>query len=298
MRTAAPTGSRRALQLSIFDVSDLANPKRTAQTPIGTAWAYSEAMWDHHAFNWYRPDPAKPGLLAIPFSDWIQPAPAPWWSGFVSDVRLFSVDPAGSISAKGSLGMGDVYIQQGSGNWTWWYRPWVRRSVMATDVAGNTYLYAVSDAGVRSAALSSLGSPLATALFQTAPDHIRASFPPVSFLSARPGWVSSMREVQPVAMRLFFVCVTMAGSAWLLWREQGDRKFAIGALAASCIGMLLQLNVVTLHVQYARTVVWAAIAVFAALAWTRVGSKSASTVAASVVFVSALTVALSLRILR
>jgi hypothetical protein len=164
-----PDGNRRALQLSLFDVSDLANPKRTAQTPIGTAWAYSEAMWDHHAFNWYWPDPAKPGLLAIPFSDWIQPAPSPWWSGFVSDVRLFSVDPAGSINAAGSLGMGDVYIQQGSGNWTWWYRPWVRRSVMATDVAGKTYLYAVSDAGVRSAALSSLGSPLATALFQTAP---------------------------------------------------------------------------------------------------------------------------------
>ena len=38
-----PDGSRRALQLSLFDVSDLANPKRTAQTPIGTAWAYSEA---------------------------------------------------------------------------------------------------------------------------------------------------------------------------------------------------------------------------------------------------------------
>jgi uncharacterized membrane protein YccC len=101
-----------------------------------------------------------------------------------------------------------------------------------------------------------------------------------------------------VAMRLFFVCVTLAGSAYLLWREQGDRKFAIGALAASCVGMLLQLNVITLHVQYARTAVWAAIAVFAALVWNRVGSKSASTVAASVVFVSALTVALSLRILR
>jgi beta propeller domain-containing protein len=164
-----PDGSRRALQLSLFDVRDLSNPKRTAQMPIGTAWAYSEAMWDHHAFNWYRPDPAKPGLLAIPFSDWIQPAPSPWWNGFVSDVRLFSVDPAGQIAPLGSLGMGDVYIQQGSGNWTWWYRPWVRRSVMATDVAGNSYLYAVSDAGVRSAALPALSAPLATALFPRTP---------------------------------------------------------------------------------------------------------------------------------
>ncbi|MGE5048527.1 MAG: hypothetical protein ACM3PC_08180, partial [Deltaproteobacteria bacterium] len=110
--------------------------------------------------------PAKPGLLAIPFSDWIQPTGAqPWWSNFVSDVRVFSVDPAGKIAASGSLGMSDVYIQQGTGNWTWWYRPWVRRSVMATDQGGNTFVYAVSDAGVRVAPLSNLASPLGTAVF-------------------------------------------------------------------------------------------------------------------------------------
>ncbi|HEY6907938.1 MAG TPA: beta-propeller domain-containing protein [Myxococcales bacterium] len=161
-----PDFNRRAVELSLFDVSDLANPRRTAQALVGTAWAWSEALWDHHAFNWYRPDPAKPGLLAIPFSDWIQPTAAqPWWSSFVSDVRVFSVDPAGSIAAAGSLGMSDVYIQQGTGNWTWWYRPWVRRSVMATDQGGSTFVYAVSDAGVRVAPLSNLAAPLGTALF-------------------------------------------------------------------------------------------------------------------------------------
>ena len=156
--------SKRVMDLSLFDVSDLAQPKRTAQALVGTAWAYSEALWDHYAFNWYRPDATKPGLLAIPFSDW-QAGGQPWWNGFVSDVRVFSVDPAGSIAAVGSLGMNDVYIQQGTGQWTWWYRPWVRRSVMATDQAGNTFVYAVSDSGLRSAALSHLDTPLATALF-------------------------------------------------------------------------------------------------------------------------------------
>jgi len=164
-----PDWSKRSLQLSLFDVGDLAKPKRTAQALIGTAWASSEALWDHHAFNWYRPDPAKPGLLAIPFSDWIEPMPSPWWTAFVSDVRLFSVDPAGAIVPAGALGMGDVYIQQGTGNWTWWYRPWVRRSVMATDQAGTTFLYAVSDAGVRTAALLRLDVPLATTLFPGVP---------------------------------------------------------------------------------------------------------------------------------
>ena len=162
--------NHRAVELSLFDVSDLAKPVRTAQALVGTAYAWSEALWDHHAFNWYRPDPARPGLLAIPFSDWIQPVGAqPWWDNFVSDVRVFSVDPAGSIAAAGSLGMSDVYIQEGSGSWTWFYRPWVRRSVMATDDAGNTFVYAVSDAGVRVAPLLNLASPLGTALFPARP---------------------------------------------------------------------------------------------------------------------------------
>ena len=162
--------SRRAVVLSLFDVGDLAHPARTAQTLVGTASAYSEALWEHHAFNWYRPDAGKPGLLAIPFSDWLQVAPGQSWSnGFVSDVRVFSVDPAGSIAAVGALGMGDVYLQQGSGNFSWWYRPWVRRSVMATDQNGGTFVYAVSDAGLRVAALGDLASPLATGLFPRGP---------------------------------------------------------------------------------------------------------------------------------
>ncbi len=116
-----PDWSRRSVQLSLFDVGDLAHPTRTAQALVGTHSAYSEALWDHHAFNWYRPDASKPGLLAIPFGDW-----------------------------------------------AFWYRPWVRRSVMATDQAGQTFVYAVSDAGIRAAELTHLGTPLATALFPKA----------------------------------------------------------------------------------------------------------------------------------
>jgi hypothetical protein len=160
-----PIWSQRAVQLSLFDVGDLAHPARTAQHLVGTASAYSEALWDHHAFNWYRPDPAKPGLLAIPFSDWTEAS----WVGFTSDVRVFSVDPAGAIADVGALGMNDVYLQQGTAQWSYWYRPWVRRSVMATDQVGQTFVYAVADAGIRSASLANLGTPLATVLFPRTP---------------------------------------------------------------------------------------------------------------------------------
>ena len=101
-----------------------------------------------------------------------------------------------------------------------------------------------------------------------------------------------------MSMRLLFVLLTVIGSAYLLFTERGDRRLAIAALAVSTVGLLMQLNVITLHLHYARTVVWAAIAVCAALAWMRDGSKAASTVAAGMVFVSALTVALSLHLLR
>jgi hypothetical protein len=101
-----------------------------------------------------------------------------------------------------------------------------------------------------------------------------------------------------MAMRLLFVCVTVAGSTYLLLFNRGDRRFAIAALVASTIGLLLQLNLVTLHVHYARTIVWAAIAVCAALLWVRDASKSGATVAASMLFASVLPIALALRLLH
>ena len=43
-----------------------------------------------------------------------------------------------------------------------------------------------------------------------------------------------------MAMRLFFVLVTVAGSAYLLFTNRGDRKVTIAAVAASSFGLLLQ----------------------------------------------------------
>ncbi len=101
-----------------------------------------------------------------------------------------------------------------------------------------------------------------------------------------------------MSMRLFFVLLTLAGSVYLLVRERSDRRLAIGALAASSIGLLLQLNVIALRVQYARSIIWAAIAICAGLIWSREGSKNGATVAAAMALVSTLTIALSLRLLR
>jgi uncharacterized membrane protein len=100
-----------------------------------------------------------------------------------------------------------------------------------------------------------------------------------------------------MSMRLFFVLVALGGSVYLVVQDRTDR-YVMGALVASSLGLLLQMNVISLRMQYARSIVWAAIAVCAGLIWSRQGSKNGATVAAAMAFVSTLTVALSLRILR
>jgi len=146
------TGSQ--LQLTLYDVSNLAAPRIQDQALVGQGWAYSEALWDPKAFTWF---PEKK-LLAIPFVDY-QPSTA--WSGFVSDLRLFQVDVAGGITPAGSLSMADVYEVIGYDNWTYWWSPLVRRSVLADNA-----VYAISDAGIRSALVPSLPSWLATVRFR------------------------------------------------------------------------------------------------------------------------------------
>jgi len=100
-----------------------------------------------------------------------------------------------------------------------------------------------------------------------------------------------------MSMRLFFVLIALGGSVYLFVKDRTDR-YVMGALVASALGLLLQLNVISLRMQYARSIVWAAIAVCAGLIWSKAGSTNGATVAAAMAFVSTLTVALSLRILR
>jgi len=152
-QTAADHSSAQ-LQITLYDVTDLTAPRVQDQALVGQGYAYSEALWDPKAFTWF---PAKK-LLALPFVDYL---PSNGWSGFVSDLRLFQVDVAGGITPAGSLSMADVYQSVGYDGWTYWWSPLVRRSVLADDA-----VYAISDAGIRSALVPSLPGWLATIRFQ------------------------------------------------------------------------------------------------------------------------------------
>jgi len=145
----------RALKLSLFDVSDLAQPKEAFTYPLGSMNSYSEALYEHKAFTYF---PAK-GLLALPFMDW-DASSYDYWSGFRSELRVFRVDTATGFSPVGVVSMRDMYQTLNFRNWSWYWQPAVRRSIMADD-----YVYAISDAGMRVSHVASLQTPVATAPF-------------------------------------------------------------------------------------------------------------------------------------
>ncbi|QSQ22130.1 beta-propeller domain-containing protein [Pyxidicoccus parkwayensis] len=145
----------RALKLTLFDVTDLEHPKEAFTQVVGTASSYSEALYEHKAFNYF---PAK-GLLAIPFTDWSYDS-YDYWSGFRSELRVFRVDTTAGITPVGALSMKDVYQTFNQRGWNWYWSPMVRRSVMADD-----YVYAITDAGLRVSKVDALQTPLATSRF-------------------------------------------------------------------------------------------------------------------------------------
>lgn len=148
----------RALQLAIFDVSDLAHPIQTHTQLVGTAYGWSEAAHEHKAFNYF----AAKKLLAIPFADWSRTTNnGDYWTGFTSDLRVYSVDPVLGFTSKGAVSMKDMYSIYQYGNWTYYWEPYVRRSVMADD-----FVYAISDSGIRVSHIANLSAPIASTNFE------------------------------------------------------------------------------------------------------------------------------------
>jgi len=142
--------TRNGVALQVFDVSTMTNPLLTAKTLIGTRNGYSEALWDHKAFNYF----AKTGTLAIPFSDWV-PSANDYWGSFVSQLQLFHVD-AGAVTPLGAVDHKDLYVRNQLHEWYWWYEPYIRRSVQ---VEG--YVYSFSHAGVKVNAVAAPGTTVA-----------------------------------------------------------------------------------------------------------------------------------------
>jgi hypothetical protein len=88
---ATAEGRRTGVQVSLFDVSDLANPVRLDQLGLGSQ-SYTPIEYDHHAFLWWAPSK----LALIPLTRYAEGDP-------FSGAFALKVDRAGGIVEAGRM---------------------------------------------------------------------------------------------------------------------------------------------------------------------------------------------------
>ncbi|MBU0639081.1 MAG: beta-propeller domain-containing protein [Planctomycetes bacterium] len=139
-----------ALQLSLFDVTDLANPSLVQQIEVGGVGSFSEVSQTHKAFTFL----ADENLLALPaaltpestgYGEWAPPE--------FDGVLCYRVDPASGFTALGQV----AAVTDEQEPW-YYYGSW-RRAAFINDV-----LYAISADGVRAASLSDFTDTTAVTL--------------------------------------------------------------------------------------------------------------------------------------
>ncbi len=134
----------QGVQLSIFDVSDMSNPKRIHNEIIGSRGTNSEANYNPKAFNYF---PAK-GALAFPIELYSGDTTGPEWGSldFVG-LMVYSVSTTSGFAELGRIStVPDSQSPSGCG----WMYYGASRGIFIGD-----YVYAVSDLGVKSAGIQS-----------------------------------------------------------------------------------------------------------------------------------------------
>ncbi|MGB0590591.1 MAG: beta-propeller domain-containing protein [Myxococcota bacterium] len=149
-RDATDEGRIEGLQFQIFDVSDPAAPALVQKTVLGDSWnTWSEAQYDHHAFNYF----AARGLLGLPVSGWEydeQNDEHGWYGRYVSKLQLFKVDAETGIVPAGTITHDSLFEQYEGGQddcmryYSYGWESQIRRSVFMDDI-----VYTISNLGVR-----------------------------------------------------------------------------------------------------------------------------------------------------
>ena len=153
-------GQITGMQVSVFDVTDFANPRLAHKMTFGEdGWSWSEAMWDHHAFTYHN------GRLSIPLSYDTTDSETGAWSYF-SGLVVLDIDAEAGIAEVGRVDHSDLagrmmcpeeYRQWEGGcdefhryNW----HAGMRRSIYIED-----NLYSISNVGLK---VSPLDDPAAS----------------------------------------------------------------------------------------------------------------------------------------
>jgi len=143
-----------ATQVSIFDVSNFAAPALSSALSLapeveGDGWTYawSEANWEHKAFQYWGPM----SMLAIPLSTYRYVYDDVGYYShyeYVSMLQLINVDTGAGLSRHGTVDHSDFFNQEQE---YWWDWRDVRRSIFMGD-----FIYAISDRGVTASRISDM----------------------------------------------------------------------------------------------------------------------------------------------
>ena len=149
---ASDAGIRQGPQVSLFDVSDPASPKRLAQRVLGDQGASTEAEWDHHAFLWWAPEK----LAVLPLQQYAVTTVSP---GLPVPATAAPAPAAAAAVATPFAGAVGLHVQRSGiteagrvSHGTDPYPVVVRRSLVAQG-----RLLTISDRGIAASRLSDLG---------------------------------------------------------------------------------------------------------------------------------------------
>jgi hypothetical protein len=141
--------NRWRTQVSLFDVSDFANPALDIALPVEAqnSWGWSEALYDHKAFQYWAPK----NLLAIPQSTYAYINSNGYTSyRYLSQLVLVNVDAMnGGLSIKGRIDHSPYYDAEAN---TWWRYVDIRRSIFMGE-----FVYAISDKAITAHRVTDLG---------------------------------------------------------------------------------------------------------------------------------------------
>jgi hypothetical protein len=153
VETGENAGLYQGVQISVFDVTDFANPQRVDVEIIGDRGTESEALSDPHAFNYFAPAE----MLVVPMTIAEGAAPDSAWSygeWAFSGFCMFGVTPEGGIEPVARVSSPSASASESL------YASWWGRGVFMGD-----HVYVVTRSEVQALPLADMGAdPMALSL--------------------------------------------------------------------------------------------------------------------------------------
>ncbi len=157
-------------RLSTFDISNITDPREASVlslSPVENSdegqwtWAYSEAMYEHKAFQYWGPKE----MLAVPLSTY-RSVEGSWHYEYISKAILVNVNEStGDMSIHGEINHSSLVNSDESNHW-WGGEQNIRRTIFMGD-----FIYAISGAGITVHNLDSMDQTDVVAFDIEKPDY-------------------------------------------------------------------------------------------------------------------------------